>query len=78
MRELNAVTDDGADGCVIKFTGLFAGDEMRRGFLNVFQYRCSGVRFVEGSEGSFTCWRGRTGTAMMMALTPPGRRICCD
>ena len=66
------MADEGADGWVIRFTGLFAGDGIRRGFLNVLQYCCSGVSRVEGSEGSFTCWRGRTGAAMAKVKTKGG------
>ena len=64
VRDENAVGDDGAAGCVMRLTGPLAGDGIKRGFLNVFQYCCSGVRRVEGSAGSLTCWRGRTGAAM--------------
>lgn len=64
VRDENAAGDDGAAGCVMRLTGLLAGDGIKRGFLNVFQYCCSGVKRVEGSVGSLTCWRGSTGAAM--------------
>lgn len=64
MRDGKAAADEGAAGWVIRFTGPFAGEGIRRGFLKVFQYCCSGVRRVEGSAGNLTCWRGRTGAAM--------------
>lgn len=72
MREEKEVAEDGADGWVMRFTGLFAGDGIRRGFLNVRQYCCSGVRRVDGRVGSLTCCRGRTGAAMVSSQVTAG------
>lgn len=49
VREGNTEADDGAEGCVMELTGPFAGEGMRRGFLNVFQCSCSGVNCDAGS-----------------------------
>lgn len=68
VRDGNAVADEGAEGWEMRFTGPFAGEGIRRGFLKVFQYCCSGVRRVDGSAGSLTCWRGRTGAAMLLGI----------
>lgn len=67
MSDGNAVADDGAAGCVIRLTGPLAGEGINRGLLNVFQYCCSGVNRVDGSAGSLTCCRGRTGAAIFPA-----------
>lgn len=64
MREGKTEDDDGAAGWVMRLTGPLAGEGMRSGFLKVFQYCCSGVSRVDGSAGSLTCGRGRTGAAM--------------
>lgn len=64
MVEGKAVADDGAEGCEMCVMGLFDGEGIRRADLKVFQYCCSGVKRVEGVEGSLTCWRGSTGAAI--------------
>jgi hypothetical protein len=65
VREGNAEAEEGAEGCVMRLTGPFAGEGMRRGFLNVFQWSCSGLSGDAGSAGSLTCAGGRTGAAML-------------
>lgn len=53
-------------------TGLLDGEGIRSGFLKVFQYCCSGVNLVDGSDGSLTCCRGRTGAAMVAGVEKVG------
>jgi hypothetical protein len=55
VKEGKAVADEGAEGCVMRLIGLFDGEGISRGVLNVLQYSCSGVNFVDGRCGSLTC-----------------------
>lgn len=55
---------EGREGWEMWFMGLLDGEGRRRGFLKERQYCCSGVRRVEGIEGSFVCGSGRTGAAI--------------